>query len=300
VRSAQPAGATLVYRPMLLGNANVFYVDTKSGADAQRQVSYLVELPQGIASINWDSAAEADIPESDLETSPAASASFAAVPSAASQPKSYDGWKKALSDTIYRIGKMEMFRSPALGEKSRPGESERDFRVRLQQLAREQRDAMVEKLRQKYAPKIATIQDRIRRAQQAVEVQQAQSSASKWSTAMTFGATVLGAFFGRKTLSAGNISRAATAARGVGRSMKESSDVTRAEENVGSLQQQQADLEAQLKSETDALETRLDPTTEQLETLALRPKKTDITIKTLALAWAPHWQSGDTDTPAWE
>ena len=137
-------------------------------------------------------------------------------------------------------------------------------------------------------------------AQQAVEVQQAQSSASKWSTAMTFGATVLGAFFGRKTLSAGNISRAATAARGVGRSMKESSDVTRAEENVGSLQQQQADLEAQLKSETDALETRLDPTTEQLETLALRPKKTDITIKTLALAWAPHWQSGDTDTPAWE
>jgi hypothetical protein len=36
---------------------------------------------------------------------------------------------------------------------SRAGESERDFRLRLHQAARESRDAAVEKLRASYAPK---------------------------------------------------------------------------------------------------------------------------------------------------
>jgi hypothetical protein len=43
-------------------------------------------------------------------------------------------------------------------------------------MAREQRDAIAEKLRVKFAPKVATLQDRIRRAEQAVEVQKSQAT----------------------------------------------------------------------------------------------------------------------------
>jgi hypothetical protein len=300
VRSVQLEGASLVYQPMLLGVTSVFYVDTKSGADAQRDVTYLATLPEGVGSVDWQRATETDIAESDLEKSPAPDASFAPAPSAASQPKNYEDWKKALADSIYRIGKLEIFRSTSLKQSSKPGESEGDFRVRLQQLAREQRDAIKEKLQQKYAPKLAMLDDRIRRAQQAVAVQQQQASASKWSTALSVGTGVLGALFGRKALSAGNIGRAATAARGVNRSMKESSDVGRAEENVSAIQQQKADLEAQFNAETEELGVRLDPTTEQFEVLSLRPKKTDIKVQLLALAWAPHWRDSSGDTPAWE
>ena len=57
----------------------------------------------------------------------------------------------------------------------------------------------------------------------------------------------LGAFLGRKTISATNIGRATTAIRGAGRAIKESKDVGQAEENVSALQQQLADLEAQFK-----------------------------------------------------
>jgi hypothetical protein len=300
VRSVQLEGASLVYQPMLLGTASVFYVDSKSGSDAQRQVAYLAELPDATTNVDWQNAREIDVPESDLEKSPSANSAFAEVPSAASQPKSYDDWKKALSDTIYRVGKLEIFRSPSLKQNSKPGESERDFRVRLQQGAHEQRDAVKEKLQQKYAPKLAALQDRIRRAQQTVQVQQQQASASKWSTALSVGTSVLGAMFGRKTISTGNIGRAATAARGVGRTMKESSDVGRAEENVAALQQQLQGLEAEFRSETDALTARFDPAIEALETLSLRPKKTDITVKTVALAWAPYWRTEQGVSPAWE
>jgi hypothetical protein len=82
--------------------------------------------------------------------------------------------------------------------------------------------------------------------------------------------------------------------------MKESGDVGRAEETVGSLQQQLADLEAQFKEETDALGARFDPSTEQFETVTLRPKKTNITVKVVALAWAPAWRdAAGNASPAW-
>jgi phage shock protein A len=83
--------------------------------------------------------------------------------------------------------------------------------------------------------------------------------------------------------------------------MKESQDVGRATETVEALQQQLADLEAEFKAEVDALETRLDPLTEKLETVAVRPKKTDISVPLMALLWMPYWQEGqDKATPAWE
>ena len=82
--------------------------------------------------------------------------------------------------------------------------------------------------------------------------------------------------------------------------MKESADVDRAEQNTEALRQQLADLESQFKTECDAVEMRIDATTEPLETLSLRPKKTDIRVKMVALAWAPHWKTGDEESPAWE
>ena len=186
-----------------------------------------------------------------------------------------------------------MFRSPSTKEVSKPGESERDFRVRLQQTGREQRDKGAEALRHKYASKIAPLQERLRRAELTKEKQQAESRSSQMQAAISVGASILGAFLGRKAISASNIGRATTAIRSAGRVMKESKDVGVAEENVAALQQQLADLEAQFKSESDALAVATDPLSEKLETVSIKPTKANITVKLLSLAWTPHWQDAD-------
>jgi hypothetical protein len=69
--------------------------------------------------------------------------------------------------------------------------------------------------------------------------------------------------------------------------MKESADVTRAAENVEALQQQLQELNAQLESEINQLTSTSDPTNEQLETVSIKPKKKDINIRLIALAWLP-------------
>ena len=130
----------------------------------------------------------------------------------------------------------------------------------------------------------AALEEKRRRAEQAVEREAEQAKGQKMQTAISFGATLLSSFMGRKAVSMSSLGRATSAARGVGRSIKESQDVGRAEETVAAVNEQLAELDAQFKAETEALEKSGDPQTEVLETTVLKPTKANVTIKLLSLA----------------
>jgi hypothetical protein len=57
---------------------------------------------------------------------------------------------------------------------------------------------------------------------------------------------------------------------------------------VEAIKQQLADLDAQFQAEASAIEAGHDPASETLETILLRPSKSDINVKLVALAWTPH------------
>jgi hypothetical protein len=298
VRSAQPAGSSLVYQPHLIGVARVAFADAKAKVDSTQELTFLAPVSEEPIPVRWESAVQAEFSASDLEKSPAAGGGLAALPEAATRPRSYGAWEKDFAAWVYGNQRLTLWRSPGLKQLSQPGESERDFRVRLQQAAREQRDRAGEALRQKYAPKIAALQERLRRAQQSVARETEQAKQQKTQTAISFGATLLGAFVGRRAVSATTLGRATTAARGVSRTMKEKEDIGRAQETVESLEARLGALEEEFQAETEALETKMDPQTEELETLTLRPKKADISIALLSLAWVPFWQGPGGESPA--
>jgi len=288
VRS-KPQGTA--YEPYLFAAATVHYQDARRGIDHAEEVSLLVPLTDEGA--DWYAAEAADLGKDDLESEPVPGARFASLPDPAVKARSYDSWRKALEECLYRTRRCELFRSDTVGEVSKPGESERDFRIRLGERAREKRDEQVEILRKKYGVKIAQLQERIRHAEQVKEKQSAQASQQTLQTVISAGSAVLGMFFGRrKTLSA-----AGTAVRGVGRTFQERQDVSRAEENIESLRKQLADLNAELETEVDNLEDRFDPEAGELEVLGLKPRKTDVEVRFLTLAWAPKAPGGE---PAWK
>jgi hypothetical protein len=93
--------------------------------------------------VDWAAAEELAIAANDLEKSPA-DAEYAPCAPAASQVKNYAAWAKDFTTWIQNDRTLTLFRSPSLGLVSKPGEEERDFRIRLQQTAREGRDAAAE------------------------------------------------------------------------------------------------------------------------------------------------------------
>lgn len=292
-------GATLVYHPSVFGAAQVRFNDKNT--DTTKDVSVVAPIGDGVVAVDWEGATIVDLPLEDLDQTAPDNAQFADLPAPASKAKIYDAWKKDFSGWLYRTQKIELLKSPSLEQASNIDESERDFRVRLQQAAREERDRAAEKLRQKYAPKIAALEERKRRAEQAVDREAEQAKSQKMQTAISFGTTLLSSFLGRKSLSLTTLGRATTAARGVGRSMKESEDIGRAQESVEAINQQMTALDQQFKSETEALEKSLDSQTESLETITIKPTKANIAVKVLSLAWAPYWQDAQGQTtPGWQ
>jgi hypothetical protein len=290
---------TVSYQPMLLGHAEIHYSKSKI-IDLTQELTLLAPFGYGPIDLDWADAKPIDLPVEDLDSTPQPGAQFAELPPKAAKVKSYAAWRKDFASWVYQNRRVELFESPSLDLVSNPGESERDFRVRLQQLAREQRDQAVEKLRQKYAPKFAQLEDKKRRAEQTVAREAEQAKDQKFQTAISFGATLLSSFMGRKSVSMSTLGRATTAARGVSRSRREAEDVDRAEDNVSVVTQRLADLEAQFNAETEALTTSFDPQSEQLDKVSLKPTKANINVKLVTLVWAPYLQDAQGPKPAWE
>lgn len=299
-RGAAPAGGNLFYQAGIIGAGEIQFADVKAGINILKDIIYQAPLSEGPVPIDWDTANEIQLKINDLETKPGESAQYSTLPAIASKAASYSFWNKDFANWLYRMQKLDLWKSPSLKEFSAVGESERDFRIRLQQKSREARDDAADKLREKYAAKVASLQEQLRRAEQAVEREAEQAKQEKIQTAISFGTTLLGSFMGGKPISSGTLGRATTSMRGVSRSMKQAQDVGRAKETVGAYQQRLKQLDDDFNADVQALATRIDPMTESLEQIAVRPAKKDISVQLLALCWVPYWQAADGKlSPAW-
>jgi hypothetical protein len=150
---------------------------------------------------------------------------------------------------------------------------------------RERRDAAVEKLRGKYTPRVTRATEKIRRAQETLAREEQQVSQQKMQTAVSFGATLLGALMGRKTVSMSTLGRATTAARGVSRSMKETQDVAQAQERQREAEAELKEIQAELEREVQALQSAAPDAA--IETTEIRPKRAGVDVRLVALAWKP-------------
>ena len=286
----QPEGAAAppVYTPVIIGAARVSFSDTKSGVDVTRDVLYVAPLAAGPVPLDWADATAVDLDPAALSSEPAgAEASYLPVPPAAAQPKNHALWQKSFAAALAQTERLELLRHAATKLTSTPDESERDFRIRVQDAIRAARDAAMDGIRAKYAPKQAVLSERLRKSEAAVERESEQASEQKLQTAVSFGATVLGAMFGRKAVSASGLGRATTAARGVGRTMKEAADVKRAASNVAAVRQQVADLDAKLAADLQTVSTRFDAEI-TYDRVTLRPKRGQVAVQFVALGWDPQ------------
>jgi hypothetical protein len=282
--AADPA----IYSPGVLGAARVSFSDRALGVDSTADVYYLARVTDDAIQLDWTAAERLDIRADDLSRTPEnPDARFDPLPAAAAQPKKYAAWEKSLKSWLGQNERITLLRHAELAITSRPAESERDFRIRLQHEARAARDAAVDAVRRKFALKQAALAERLRRAEQTVERETQQASDSKMQTAVSMGATLLGALLGRKAASVGTLGRATTAARGVGRSMKEASDVKRAAEGVESVKAAIAALDGEIAEAVAGVTARIDQDA-PLEQVSLAPKRGQIEVQFVALAWKPE------------
>ena len=180
--------------------------------------------------------------------------------------------------------RLQVFSCARLKAISRPDETEAQFRARIALAGRENRDAAVEALRKKYAPKSPPCRRSLARADAAVQRQKEQASQARMQTFISVGSTLLGAFLGRKALSSSTIGKATTAARGVERSIQEGSEAASAEQSAEAIRQQIAEIETEIEAESAALAA----TEPDIESIEVKPLRNGISVRLVTLAWIPR------------
>ena len=300
VGRALPEGARLVYKPMLFASAQLHFADSKSNCDTAQVVNLLTLVKSESVPVKWERAFATKFGAEALARTPDAKIDFAELPPEAADSANYKQWCKDFNAWLVINHKLELFRCPISGQYSQPLESERDFRIRLGQTAREKRDKLLADLSKKYGDQLAALEEKVCRAQNNLNSELAQAKSMEMESAINVGASLFQAFVGRKVLSSANIRRAQSAASKVSKAGRQHEEVEQAQEVVNMLQERMAQIQAEFDKEADSLKTRLNPSSLALENITVSLKKSNINLSLFCLCWAPCIRQPDGKiTAAW-
>ena len=284
-RGAMPTDGAAFYEPAILGRARVRYAKAAIGIDVDREMICMGTASDSVGESAWETARIcAESPE--VESGPR-SGTFASLPSVLAGPKGYVSLAAALKSHLARTAKLVVWSAPTIDAVSRPGESEADFRVRIAQRVKERRDEDVDRVRDRNAVKLASLQDRIDRARQKVEREKAEASDKSMQTYVSIGTAVLSAILGRKLASASTVGRAATSMRSASRATRQQADVVHAEESLSSLEERKKLLDDEVAWELEQIRLQTNPDKIPLEQIEIAAKKTDVSVEDVVLAWVP-------------
>ena len=280
--------AEIVYRPALFATARLHFVDARKGVDIWQDHHALARLDgdDDVPSDPWDDTSPIVEPF-DTEDQPEDGARFARLPSDASKKRPYTSWKTRLKAHVYRTVALPRWRCRELEAWSEPSVDQRDFRAQLAQELREKRDLEITKVRERFASKAEKLEERVRKAKQRVEKEQAQYEHAKRGSWLKMGETILGAVLGRKKVGVGTIGKAGTAAGRMGQASKEKQDVEQAVENLEELQDELKELEVEFEDALEEAKNKYDVDAIEIESAPIKPRKSDIEVSPVELLWLP-------------
>jgi len=290
--AAPETDSHLCYQPCLVAAAEVLFSSKRHKIEQLEKLVMGVAVDDSQVSIAWQDAEVLAIDVNDLSKRGEQAASYRVPSASLEQANNYRQWDKQFKRYIRTERALSLYRSAGLKLSSEVGESEGDFRIRLQTRANEQRDLAAGKLRKKYEAKVQRLEDRLRKAEQVIEREQSQASQQKLDTMVSIGSTILGALFGggRKSSTA---RRAGSAMSKANRIRKESQDVENAKENAEALRVQVTELEADLQRELAAMGEQWDSQRDELQEVVIRATASNIHVSLLGVLWRPYWQAPD-------
>ena len=265
-----------VYQPTVLGSADVTYKDTKLDINESREQMFIAPVAEYV---NWKEAETSDYALDELESDPRDGLGFGELETEVST-KAAKIWATDFKNWLYKEKPLTIYTCPSLDAVSAAGEDERAFKIRIAQEAREKRDEFVEKIRDDYEKEIISLEKAHVRAMAKAATQSSQATSHAVGTAISIGTSILGSLFGSRRSYSG-IGRSATK---IGTQMKERREAAAASKSVEEIETKLADIEAQIEAKLTQFQNS---DLIEVETVEIFPKKMDINIRKVALAWQP-------------
>lgn len=280
----------IVYQPHLLRTGFVHFSSSTLNVDGSHTVSFV--NPITASGIDWETLVTPPLNFEQIGTVPTPGAGFGALPGFAMNAANYKQVENDFSEWLYRNERAEVFSCPQLKVFSFLHECEADFRVRIIHQAHEFRDAAIDKIRDVASKKLTILEARQRTVQGQLSKEKAESSSATLQAGASLIGGILAAILGRKA-GLGSITRGTSSINKATGAYKQHQDVANAEARVVAVGAEIENIQAELAAGINKLMDSFDPALLPFETEAIKPKKTDIKVQTVALLWLPFDGRGE-------
>ncbi len=279
----------LLYEAAIAGGAIVRFVDKKYKINEQTEQLLLLSESGDVTDIDWESAEPVPLTLDDVSKRPenvgdGQGPYYGPTPEAVSTGRKMASIKKGLSDWLYYNSRINLSFHEDLDVLQEPDETPRDFKIRLQQVARERRDDEVDALEAKYEKKIERLQTKLRKEERDLAEEEDDYQSRKQQEMVGIGESVLGFFMGRRSTRA--LSSAASRRRMTSKAKAKIADT---QEGIAEIQEEIQELEAELKKEADQIAERWSDSLDELGSKEVGPRRSDVNVRLTSLAWVPHW-----------
>ena len=285
-RAVEVRRAFLVYEPAILAAADVGFLNRKWDVDYQTSRVFLAEPPERVGDVDWENAERLSVDVDDLDSEPTHMGDegpyFVPVPDTINSATELKRVGRDFKDWLYRTARVKIKVHKALGIVKQPGEREKSFILRLRQAARERRDEEIDALQSKYEKRLDRLEAKLRKLERELAEDIAEYEARKREALLTTGETVLSFFFGRRR----RVTTIATKQRLVTKAKMEIEDT---KQDIAEVQQDIQELEAELEEAVDEIRRRWENALDEVEEIELKPRRTDVNVSLVALAWRPVW-----------
>jgi hypothetical protein len=274
----------LTYYPSIYAHCEVRFQDQKAQIFTVESYAFQVAELDPAAMVQWERWQVPLIDPTLLAAEPAMPAIFSEVPPAMSDSTRHTSLRREVVDFLYATVRLAVPFVPELKLYGQLGESPDAFYDRARQLAREQRDAEVEKLTLRYGSQIDKLAQRIDRHDNELRYRKDELRVRGREEFLMKGHALMNLFQGRRmAYSLAQMSRA-------GRY----SDYTR--EKVQEQKSARETLDLSIKDKQTEFETLATQINDKWERIIasqqqhiVTPYKKDIQLRIFGVGWVPYW-----------
>jgi len=274
--AARQDGA-LAWKPALWGEVALRFDEDKGGFLLDELHHYLFfplgeRLPE-----SW---LRLELEPSDLLNNWDRPAFYDSLPASFDEAKEFKAAQQAMLDDVFRRVTSSQWIQAELKLYGGGGESESEFRQRVDQAVQERIDAQVSKLHSKVDREVASLQERLARYEGKLENLRNESQRRQTESIWKAGAAVLGFFTGgRRSLN--------TAITSHHRSSTAQDRVSQGESELALLQQKLTEVQEQLQEQVSAIEAREGLARDKVEARPVRLDRSDIQLNRFGILWIP-------------
>lgn len=279
----QMGQAIIAYQPVLLAQVTIRYIQRTAQLFTNR--SYAFHIPnveyQGI--IDWEANLAPIVDKNAVATQPTTQAYYGDLPAGLTDSKYMTQLKRDLTDTLYHKAQLIVPFHPQFKIYGDPDKPMDEFQSTVYQLAREKRDDEIDKTTQKFGSKMDTLENKVRRKEQELEMERAEIKGREREQRFTTGEAVISLMKGRTNYTLSRMSRTSRMTD------QTEVDIKETHQTIDRMVQEMEALKKEYERTVASIDDKWAKIANDFQEYTITPNKKDIYTDLFGVGWLPMW-----------